>query len=49
MAKELTDNHRVWLAALRSGKYKQGKGELHSLNGEMCCLGVYDDYLEDDE
>lgn len=33
-----------WIKALRSGKYKQGKGRLCSpLNGELsyCCLGVY--------
>lgn len=29
-----------WVNALRSGKYKQGKGELCNENGEMCCLGV---------
>ena len=30
---------KEWLVALRSGKYKQCKGQLH--NGEgFCCLGV---------
>jgi hypothetical protein len=32
---------RVWLEALRSGKYKQTRGTLHNLNnGGFCCLGV---------
>jgi hypothetical protein len=32
---------RVWLEALRSGKYKQTKGTLHNLHdGGFCCLGV---------
>ena len=30
-----------WVAALRSGKYKQGKMRLRSENGEAyCCLGL---------
>ena len=29
-----------WVEALRSGKYKQGKGFLRSINDEFCCLGV---------
>lgn len=30
-----------WVAALRSGDYKQGKGELHNVTkGTHCCLGV---------
>lgn len=29
-----------WVAALRSGKYKQGKGFLLDENGKYCCLGV---------
>lgn len=28
-----------WLAALRSGEYKQVQGKLHE-NGSYCCLGV---------
>ena len=31
---------KKWLAALRSGKYKQGRGALRSKNNEYCCLGV---------
>lgn len=30
---------RKWLNALRSGKYKQGKGALEK-DGKYCCLGV---------
>lgn len=30
-----------WLEALRSGKYKQGKGALHNKSDDSyCCLGV---------
>jgi hypothetical protein len=29
-----------WIAALRSGKYKQGQGLLRSANDRYCCLGV---------
>jgi len=30
-----------WVAALRSGEYKQGGGQLHSVyDNEFCCLGV---------
>jgi hypothetical protein len=28
-----------WIAALRSGEYKQGKDKLHH-DGRFCCLGV---------
>ncbi len=32
---------KKWLAALRSGKYKQGKGKLESsIDNTYCCLGV---------
>lgn len=31
---------KMWVAALRSGKYQQGKGALRRVSGEMCCLGV---------
>jgi hypothetical protein len=30
---------RVWIAALRSGKYSQTRGRLQNENG-YCCLGV---------
>jgi hypothetical protein len=29
-----------WVTALRSGKYKQGTGQLKNYDGAMCCLGV---------
>jgi hypothetical protein len=29
-----------WIAALRSGEYKQGCDVLRTLNDEFCCLGV---------
>lgn len=29
-----------WLAALRSGEYKQGRGQLHTPGNTFCCLGV---------
>lgn len=29
----------AWLAALRSGEYKQGKNKLRT-DGDFCCLGV---------
>jgi hypothetical protein len=35
-----------WVAALRSGEYKQGRMYLHSVDGEdhfFCCLGVLSD------
>lgn len=30
----------LWVAALRSGQYKQGVGRLRSARNEFCCLGV---------
>lgn len=32
-----------WVAALRSGKYKQGTKQLCDFRGRFCCLGVYAD------
>ena len=32
-----------WVAALRSGKYKQGQGRLRSVDDTFCCLGVLAD------
>lgn len=29
-----------WIEALRSGKYKQGRGVLRSSDDRFCCLGV---------
>jgi hypothetical protein len=36
---ELTANQKKLIAALRSGKYTQGKGKLRGDDG-FCCLGV---------
>lgn len=30
----------TWVAALRSGKYEQGRLSLCSADGQFCCLGV---------
>ena len=32
-----------WVKALRSGKYKQGQGELRDIDNQFCCLGVLAD------
>ena len=29
-----------WVTALRSGRYRQARGELKSASGAYCCLGV---------
>lgn len=34
-----------WVAALRSGKYKQGTCQLRNNNDEYCCLGVLCDII----
>lgn len=31
---------KMWIAALTSGKYEQGKGQLRNENNKFCCLGV---------
>jgi len=31
---------KMWLAALRSGQYQQGKESLKTEEGKFCCLGV---------
>lgn len=36
----LNDNAKAWVAALRSGEYKQGRLALRTRTGEFCCLGV---------
>ncbi len=36
---------KTWLKALRSGKYKQGKGQLREDETHFCCLGVLGDLL----
>jgi hypothetical protein len=42
---EQLDLRKKWVDALRSGKYKQGKGSLRSANGAYCCLGVLCDVM----
>lgn len=39
MTQELGPNQKAWIAALRSGKYKQGQKWLNK-SGALCCLGV---------
>lgn len=39
MTKEIYDNVKIWVAALRSGEYKQIKSKLQDERG-YCCLGV---------
>lgn len=36
----MNDNAKAWVAALRSGEFKQGSGALHTADGSYCCLGV---------
>ena len=31
---------QLWVTALRSGQYRQGRGILRSTDGAHCCLGV---------
>ena len=38
-----------WIAALRSGKYKQGAGELKTSENSFCCLGVLADVIAPDD
>jgi hypothetical protein len=45
MKKRIRD---LWVAALRSGKYKRGQGYLRPSEDTYCCLGVLSDlYLEE--
>lgn len=43
MRRELRDK---WEAALRSGRYKQGMGQLRSEAGRYCCIGVLCDVVD---
>lgn len=36
----MNDNAKKWVEALRSGEYKQGRGQLCDMKGRFCCLGV---------
>jgi hypothetical protein len=42
---EIRANRARWVVALRSGKYKQGDGSLHT-NDAFCCLGVACDLVD---
>lgn len=44
MKKEIADK---WVAALRSGKYQQGKNVLSANENSFCCLGVLCDVVKD--
>jgi hypothetical protein len=45
----LNENAKKWVAALRSGRFSQGRGCL-SRDGDHCCLGVaYRVYAEENE
>jgi hypothetical protein len=37
---ETKEHRRLWVEALRSGKYKQGQSVLRNPDNAMCCLGV---------
>lgn len=37
---EQKEHRRLWVEALRSGKYQQTTGALHDNTGGFCCLGV---------
>lgn len=39
------EQHQKWDAALRSGKYQQGRGLLQTSDGRFCCLGVLEHCL----
>ena len=39
---------KQWITALRSGKFEQGRGHLHS-NGKYCCLGVLSKIVDPSE
>lgn len=41
----LNDNAKLWVEALRSGKYRQGKSSLRD-GDKFCCLGVACDISE---
>ena len=35
-----------WVSALRSGSYRQGRGELRTKDDRYCCLGVLCDLID---
>lgn len=40
---QMKANRKLWVEALRSGKYKQTKEVMKTSDGGMCCLGVLAD------
>lgn len=34
------DVKNQWVEALRSGDFRQGRGQLHPTDGSYCCLGI---------
>lgn len=40
------DTKKKWVAALRSGKYEQGRGLLRNKEDRYCCLGVLCDVID---
>lgn len=40
------DLKQIWVNALRSGNYTQGKRALRTANDEYCCLGVLCDLVD---
>lgn len=45
LSKENVKLIRKWVRALRSGKYKQGRGALRPVADQFCCLGVLCDVV----
>jgi|LakMenE01Jun11ns_1017448.scaffolds.fasta_scaffold9958319_2 hypothetical protein len=45
MKKEIAN---IWIKALKSGKYKQGRGTLRTDDDKFCCLGVLCDLYDKD-
>lgn len=43
---EAPDEVTLWVTALRSGKYVQGRNALRTEHGGFCCLGVYLDVID---
>lgn len=47
LTKKQIANRKKWVEALRSGKFKQGKGKL-KVNNKFCCQGVACELFKDD-
>jgi hypothetical protein len=44
----LTEPQRKWIEALRSGRFKQGRGSLRDAHDNHCCLGVACELFRED-